>query len=558
MVIVPYFGPSTLKLENPPFDASKPTVIYFGGGDCVNGAAGQPWGGGPAWTNAANIIDFPSGYTPDSGTVPRSYYKYGDMVLTHLSAAAPDYQQAIQTIGWSTGVDPALDVGLRLNEIYRDARYAANRVTQIDGGCRMIDAASIGGMGGAWAMQLESYRRFLDSAVDGEQCWIDFCYGVMGYPSEPIPPSSVLWVRSGLDHPQVRDWYRNSLTNSDINQFNGGVVGGAYWSVVGPGKNLQLASAPGTYYFAWSGGAQTGTMGFFNQSEYPGRLPEPVTLLESHDPSVAEDDPNGVILTCKESQNAVGYQLLSGSDPYNIAHYHVVADGNSPPAIPVTKLPSSDTWWTVRARDAYGSTIYADPIRVDLPVGVIAYWKLDEASGVAAADSVGTNHGTLMGNPIWQPTGGKVKGALQFDGIDEYVSTPFVRDPSQGPFSIFAWVKGRAPGRVILSQKGGANWLLTAPDGTLMTELMAPGRSGKPLRTPAVITDDAWHRVGFVWDGSNRSLYVDGIEVARDTQASLAASAGGLYLGVGSTLAPGTFWSGLIDDVRIYDRAVQP
>jgi hypothetical protein len=31
-----------------------------------------------------------------------------------------------------------------------------------------------------------------------------------------------------------------------------------------------------------------------------------------------------------------------------------------------------------------------------------------------------------------------------------------------------------------------------------------------------------------------------------------------LYIGAGASLTPGTFWSGLIDDVRIYDRAVKP
>jgi hypothetical protein len=67
-----------------------------------------------------------------------------------------------------------------------------------------------------------------------------------------------------------------------------------------------------------------------------------------------------------------------------------------------------------------------------------------------------------------------------------------------------------------------------------------------------------WHRVGFNWDGSNRVLYVDDMEVARDPQANLPSFTGGLHIGAGSTLAPGTFWKGLIDDVRIYDRAVKP
>lgn len=73
-----------------------------------------------------------------------------------------------------------------------------------------------------------------------------------------------------------------------------------------------------------------------------------------------------------------------------------------------------------------------------------------------------------------------------------------------------------------------------------------------------MITDGLWHRVGFTWDGTNRVLYVDAAEVARDTQTGLGASTGGLYLGAGSTLAPGTYWAGLIDDVRIYNRIVRP
>ncbi len=90
---------------------------------------------------------------------------------------------------------------------------------------------------------------------------------------------------------------------------------------------------------------------------------------------------------------------------------------------------------------------------------LVAWWRLDEAEGIVAADKVGTNDGTPVGNPTWQPAGGKVGGTLQFDGIDDYVWTPFVMDPAQGPFSIFAWIKGDAPGQVILSAIEGAAWL---------------------------------------------------------------------------------------------------
>ncbi|MBM4029935.1 MAG: LamG domain-containing protein [Planctomycetes bacterium] len=190
---------------------------------------------------------------------------------------------------------------------------------------------------------------------------------------------------------------------------------------------------------------------------------------------------------------------------------------------------------------------------------LLAHWTLDEASGLIAADSAGTNDGTLMGNPVWQPSGGKIGGALQFDGGPRFVTTKLVRDPAAGPLSVIAWVQGGAPGQTIISQQGGVNWLMAGtPQGALTTGLSAGGRTGKPLASAAVITDGAWHRVGFVWDGANRILYVDGIEVARDSQAALAASAGGLHIGAGSTLAAGSFWKGLIDDVRIYNRAVKP
>ena len=51
---------------------------------------------------------------------------------------------------------------------------------------------------------------------------------------------------------------------------------------------------------------------------------------------------------------------------------------------------------------------------------------------------------------------------------------------------------------------------------------------------------------------------MDGVEVATDPQSDLMSSGGVLQIGCGKSAAPTTFWSGLIDDVRIYNRAVQP
>ena len=44
--------------------------------------------------------------------------------------------------------------------------------------------------------------------------------------------------------------------------------------------------------------------------------------------------------------------------------------------------------------------------------------------------------------------------------------------------------------------------------------------------------------------------------VAENIQPGLESSQMGLYIGVDKNYAPGTFFSGLIDDVRIYDVAL--
>ncbi len=189
---------------------------------------------------------------------------------------------------------------------------------------------------------------------------------------------------------------------------------------------------------------------------------------------------------------------------------------------------------------------------------MVAHWKLDEQQDDIAQDSVRDKDGTLNGEPIWQPDGGIVDGALQLDGIDDYVSTPFVLNPAYGKFSVFAWIKGGAAGQVVVSQQGAANWLTVDVEGNLMTELKGADRSAGPLQSQTIITDGNWHRVGFVWDGANRILYVDDVAVVEDTQDGLESSEGGLYIGTGKAMEAGTYFSGLIDDIRFYDRVIKP
>jgi hypothetical protein len=194
---------------------------------------------------------------------------------------------------------------------------------------------------------------------------------------------------------------------------------------------------------------------------------------------------------------------------------------------------------------------------VDDPT-LVAHWGLDEMEGAVAENSVGDNDGVVVGHPAWQPQGGQVNGALEFDGAS-FILTSSGIDPSAAPLSVLAWVRGGGPGQVVVSQKAGESWLMAdSADGGLRSELKSTTRNARALTSTAAITDGNWHRIGLVWDGTNRRLYVDSVLVAADTQDELKGSSESIILGYGQDQAPSSFWTGLIDDVRIYNRVVRP
>jgi hypothetical protein len=195
---------------------------------------------------------------------------------------------------------------------------------------------------------------------------------------------------------------------------------------------------------------------------------------------------------------------------------------------------------------------------VDDPT-LVAHWALDEREGTFVTDSAGENDATVVGNAMWQPEGGKIGGALAFDGVDDFVLAASPAGLVSGRFSVCVWIKGGAPGQAIVSPQGGVRWLYTnAIDGSLMTSLSEGGRTVQPLFSDVVVTDGQWHRVLLVWDGTDRILCVDGREAAREPLSEVSAPGGKLIIGGSGTLEPASLWSGLIDDVRIYRRTVKP
>ncbi len=198
-------------------------------------------------------------------------------------------------------------------------------------------------------------------------------------------------------------------------------------------------------------------------------------------------------------------------------------------------------------------------------VDLVGWWKFDEGKGTSAADSSGYGHaGTLMGNPKWQPTDGKVGGALELDGDGDYVNL------GKGPdfdlaeqITIAAWIKVNRFDKEwqAIIAKGDSAWRMQRVEQTDSLEfacsgLAVPGTEWGGIHGKISVNDGQWHHAAGVYDGSKLYLYVDGkLDVSSNASGDINANDHPVYIGENAEQT-GRFWNGLIDDVRIYNYAI--
>ncbi len=205
---------------------------------------------------------------------------------------------------------------------------------------------------------------------------------------------------------------------------------------------------------------------------------------------------------------------------------------------------------------------------------LIAWWKLDETSGLTAADSSGNdNHGTLrnMAGDEW--TSGAMGGALNFDGNNDYVAIQnLYYDGSDYPeISVTAWIRtSDGTNQIIVSYDRNEYWRLEINGNGGGT-----GQVGWDVRTSSGqvdygsttrVDDGAWHHVAGVFDNGTLTIYIDGNPESPDSGGSTFGRGVNTrygFLGVGSEATtfdgnkgPTSYFDGDMDDVRIYNRAL--
>ncbi|MDX6411532.1 MAG: hypothetical protein QOE91_1048, partial [Gaiellaceae bacterium] len=243
-----------------------------------------------------------------------------------------------------------------------------------------------------------------------------------------------------------------------------------------------------------------------------------------------------------------------------------------------TVAPYSVTWdtttatnathkLTATARDPSSNTTTSAEVAVTVsnvapppPTGLVAAYGFNEGVGTTTADVSGkANTGTLTG-ASWT-TAGKFGSALSFNGVNNWVTVADANslDLTNG-MTLEAWVKPSALGTswrtaLFKERPGGIVYSLYANQNTsrpvgqvfIGAERNALGSATLPL--------NAWTHIAVTFDGANLRFYANGgLTATTAISGSMAASTGVLRIGGNSVW--GEWFTGVIDEVRIYNRAL--
>jgi glucose/arabinose dehydrogenase/PKD repeat protein len=200
------------------------------------------------------------------------------------------------------------------------------------------------------------------------------------------------------------------------------------------------------------------------------------------------------------------------------------------------------------------------------PSGLMGAWGFNEGSGTTTADASGNgNTATLVNGPSWVT--GKYGKGLSFDQINDYLSlaNSSSLDISGNAMTMSMWINpGSISGdSVVLGKFWNAG--MTSPYYQYGLELSggkpqfyigtAAGLTGAGMDTALALNQ--WSHLAIVFNGSQALFYLNGALVSsKSLNASLTAR--GRQLRTGADADTAQFYKGILDNVRIYNRALTP
>ncbi len=247
----------------------------------------------------------------------------------------------------------------------------------------------------------------------------------------------------------------------------------------------------------------------------------------------------------------------------------------TPPAAvlaPSTSLASGTTYTATILGGTGGVTdVAGNPLAATLswafttaqqaPAQLVAAYGFNEGTGTTTADLGGTgNNGTLT-NTTWS-TLGKVGNALTFNGTSARVNVADSNslDLTTG-MALEAWVfpTSLSGTRTVVAKErtGGFAYGLFASNGASRpSAAIRVGTTTISVAGPSSLQLNAWSHLAATYNGAALVLYVNGTQVASQAAAgSMTTTTLPLRIG-GITTVTGQYFAGRIDEVRVYNQAV--
>ena len=260
------------------------------------------------------------------------------------------------------------------------------------------------------------------------------------------------------------------------------------------------------------------------------------------------------------------YALTAGTS-YAAMTFTFATTGGTAHSTPVSGLANGASYnYYVRCSDPAANVNTTDTaISFSVAVtnsGPVAAYGFNEGTGTTLGDSSGNGRQGTIANATWFATGRYGK-ALLFNGTNASVTIADAAslDLSTG-MTLEAWVQ---PNLAM-----GTTWrsvLMKERAPGLSYSLYANGDSGRPssdvntggidqtVAGTASVPANVWTHLTATFDGTTLRLYVNGALVqSKAVSGSIVASAGALKIGGNSIW--GEWFSGYIDEVRIYNRAL--
>lgn len=193
--------------------------------------------------------------------------------------------------------------------------------------------------------------------------------------------------------------------------------------------------------------------------------------------------------------------------------------------------------------------------------GLVGHWTFDDGKGAVARDASGRgNDGAVKGGAKW--TKGVIGGALEFDGRDDFVAIPNEEAfDIAGNVTVSAWIRVESFTKSwqAIVTKGDRSWRLHRAGATRSVGFACTDLSRNEIGDlfgERNVADGHWRHVAGVLDKNKIAIYVDGaLDASAESSPKITVNGYSVLIGANDQ-SKGRLFKGLIDDVRIYDRAL--